>query len=140
MGRGLTDLCGDRREQDKSIAGENDFGWRSGHADMAFNACLYQVHTPRRGEKELQGIQFRMMANRGFVMLNRLIPGNYEIPAWWVELNHAYEQALPHMKVRRLLPGGANAEELLGAAVRATGRAGTLSAKAGRVYKITPAT
>ena len=162
MGCGFSDLGGDKRDQDKSVAGQNDFGWWVGHEDMAFNACMYQLYTPKRSEDELRGIQFRMMANRGFVMLNSLITGNYQIPRWWIELNHTYEQALPHMKVRRLvpdgagvrwldghrqvlwayrdtklpIPSGAKVEELIGPEVRRVSSADTLSAKGGCVYKI----
>ncbi len=163
MACGLSDLCGDKREQDKSVAGQNDFGWWVGHEDMAFNACMYQTYTPKRSEEELRGIQFRMMSNRGFVMLNSLITGNYEIPRWWIALNQAYERALPHMQVRRLLPdgagvrwldgtaqvlwayrnidvpvpGGATVAELVGPEARPMKHAGTLSARGGCVYLIT---
>ena len=47
------------------------------------------------------------MANRGFVMYETLVSENHELPAWWTRLNHTYNQALPHMKYRRLLPDGA---------------------------------
>ncbi len=115
IGCGFADLRGDHFEQDHAVAGQNDFGWWVGEEDMGFNVCMYQVHTRKRSEEEQHGIQFRMMANRGFVMLNSLITGNYEIPGWWVTLNHTYEQALPHMKVRRLLPDGAGVRWLDGA-------------------------
>ena len=145
------------------MAGQNDFGWWVGEEDMAFDVCMYQVHTRKRSEEELRGIQFRMMANRGFVMLNSLITGNYEIPDWWVTLNHTYEQALPHLKTRRLLPDGAGVrwldgntqvlwafrdaalpvangariEELLGQDALPINAVGTLPLQAGKVYRIT---
>lgn len=162
MACGFSDLRGDLFEQDHAVAGQNDFGWWVGAEDMAFNACMYQVHTRKRTEAELRDIQFRMMANRGFVMLQSVITGIYEIPGWWVALNHAYEHALPHMKVRRLLPDGAGVrwldgetqilwiyrdvdlpvapgtqvDELRGADVCPVPHAGTLAAVAGRIYRL----
>jgi hypothetical protein len=122
---------------------------------------MYQVHTRGRNEDELHGIQFRMMANRGFVMLNSLITDSYQIPEWWVTLNHTYEQALPHMKTRRLLPdgagirwldgeteviwayrdadapaAGAEVDELRGSAARPVSHHGTLAMAAGCVYRL----
>ncbi len=165
IGCGFADLRGDKFEQDHSVAGQNDFGWWVGSEDMAFDVCMYQVGTRKRSEEELRGIQFRMMANRGFVMMNSLITGNYEIPGWWVTLNHTYEQALPHMKIRRLLPndGGvrwldgntqilwafrdtaipvpaqAQVCELVGADSRPVPPGATLAARAGRVYRVVSA-
>ena len=40
-------------------------------------------------------------------MYETLVSENHELPAWWVRLNHVYNQALPQMKQRRLLPDGA---------------------------------
>lgn len=159
---GFSDLRGDLFDQDHSIAGQNDFGWWVGEEDMAFNVCMYQVNTRKRTEDELRDIQFRMMANRGFVMLNNLITGNYEIPDWWVTLNHTYEQALSHMKIRRLLPDDAGVrwldgdtqilwafhdtevpvektalvEELLNTTARPVAHGETLATTRGRVYRI----
>jgi hypothetical protein len=165
IGCGFADLRGDKFEQDHSVAGQNDFGWWVGSEDMAFDVCMYQVGTRKRSEEELRGIQFRMMANRGFVMMNSLITGNYEIPGWWVTLNHTYEQALPHMKIRRLLPndGGvrwvdgntqilwtfrdvvipvpaqAQVCELVGSDSRSVPPGAALAARAGRVYRVAAA-
>ncbi|MHB9132636.1 MAG: alpha-amylase family protein [Armatimonadota bacterium] len=159
---GFADLRGDIVEQDHAVAGQNDFGWWVGEEDMAFNVCMYQVYPRKRTEEELRGIQFRMMANRGFVMLNNLITGNYEIPDWWITLNHTYEQALPHMQTRRLLPNGAGVcwlsgdtqivwayrdttiplglaarvEELIGSDARPIAHTGILAASGGHVYRI----
>ncbi len=161
MACGFSDLRGDLFAQDHAVAGQNDFGWWVGNEDLAFNACMYQVHTRGRNEDELHGIQFRMMANRGFVMLNSLITDSYQIPEWWVTLNHTYEQALPHMKTRRLLPdgagirwldgeteviwayrdadapaAGAEVDELRGSAARPVSHHGTLAMAAGCVYRL----
>ena len=73
---------------------------------MAFNLCLC-TGPRKRTASELEQIQFRAMANRGFVMYETLVSDNHELPAWWVKLNHIYNQALPHRKKRRLLPDGA---------------------------------
>jgi hypothetical protein len=162
MACGFSDLRGDLFGQDHSVAGQNDFGWWVGHEDMAFNTCMYQVHTRKRSEEELQGIQFRMMANRGFVMLNSLITGNYQLPEWWMTLNHTYEQALPYMKKRLLLPDGAGVlwlsggtqvlwafrdsdmpvaagtevVELLGTEARPVAHGTTLALRGGCVYRV----
>lgn len=163
MACGFADLRGDLFAQDHAVAGQNDFGWWVGEEDMAFNVSMYQVHARERSEQEQQDIQFRMMANRGYVMLNNLITGNYELPDWWVAFNNTYEQALPHMKIRRLLPDGAGVrwldgdtqilwayrdtevalayntrvEELNGADARLVEHSDMLAAAKGRVYRIT---
>ncbi|MHB9133842.1 MAG: alpha-amylase family protein [Armatimonadota bacterium] len=163
MACGFADLRGDKFEQDKSVAGQNDFGWWVNHEDMGFNVSMYSVYPRNRSEEELRDIQFRMMANRGYVMMQNLITNNCEIPDWWVALNHAYEQALPHMKTRRLLPDNAgvrwldgdrqilwtyrdqelpvdidaHVEELVGEDARTINHLGVLAAKGCGVYRVT---
>ena len=100
---GTADLRGDLMDANKAVAGQNDFGWWVGEEDMAFNMCL--LAGPRkRSSTELEQIQFRARANRANVMYETLVSENHELPAWWTRLNHIYNQALPHMKNRWLLP------------------------------------
>jgi hypothetical protein len=162
MACGFADLRGDIMAQDHAVAGQNDFGWWVGEEDMAFNACMYKVQTRERDDAELHGIQFRLMANRGYAMLDSARTGPYDLPAWWITLNIIYEQVLPHMRVRRLLPDGAGVrwldgdtqvlwafrdtvipiepdvlvEEVIGADTRTVAHAGTLAAAGGRVYRL----
>jgi len=100
---GTADLRGDLMEQDRSVAGQSDFGWWVGEEDMAFGQCLLTTARKRTPE-EMERIQFRMMANLGFVSFDNCVSPEHELPAWWTRLNLVYSQALPHMKRRRLLP------------------------------------
>lgn len=103
---GTADLRGDRMDANKAVAGQNDFGWWVGEEDMAFNQCL-RVAPRKRTPDQLEQIEFRAMANRGFVMYETLVSDNHELPAWWARLNRVYNQALPQMQTRHLLPDGA---------------------------------
>lgn len=100
---GTADLRGDLVGQDRSVAGQNDFGWWVGEEDMAFGQCLLTA-ARKRTAQEMERIQFRMMANRAFVSFDNCVGPEHELPAWWTRLNLVYSQALPHMKRRRLLP------------------------------------
>jgi hypothetical protein len=85
--------------------GQNNFDWWVGHEDMACDihiGCWPQG----RSDEELQRIHFRFMANRGMFIPDNLIGARCRVPDWWRALNFVYERALPHMKTRRLLPGG----------------------------------
>jgi len=103
---GMQDLRGDLLEGQAGVAGQNDFGWWVGHEDMAYDFCAH-VQERKRAPEELERIQFRLMANRGYAMFDDIQTGPVEWPDWFVRLNHTYNQALPHMRVRRMLPEGA---------------------------------
>ena len=108
---GLADLRNDLLGAAGGIVGQNDFGWWVGEEDMAFGIGMH-VAPRKRDPEEIRRIAFRLMANRGLMMADALCDGLYEAPAWVAEMNRAYERALPHMKVRRLLAGGAGVEWL----------------------------
>jgi len=100
---GVADPRGGRLAQDRSFAGQNDFGWWICEEDMAFGVALFpQVRG--RTDEELRQVLFRTMANRGYVCFDNLCGLDHELPDWWVGLNRVYAQALPHMRSRRLLP------------------------------------
>jgi hypothetical protein len=103
---GIADLRGDLLGAREGIVGQNDFGWWVGEEDMAFGVCL-MANDRKRTPQELERILFRLMANRAFAGFDNQYDGRHELPAWWTRLNHIYRRALPHMKTRRLLPGGA---------------------------------
>jgi len=156
---GVTDLRGDLLGVQAGVAGQNDFGWWTGELDMAFGLCMH-AQTRKRPAAEVEDLQFRTMANRGYLMLPTG-PG-YQLSRRLRRLNAIYEQALPHMVVRRLLPRGAGVrwqdgrtqivwayrdatlpipagaavERLTGAATERVACGKTLRAKAGCVYRI----
>jgi hypothetical protein len=158
---GLADLRGDLLDAMGGVVGQNDFGWWIGQEDMAFNVCMC-AHPRKRTAGELEGIQFRLMANRSCLMPDSFTDAMYNVPDWCVRLNAIYEQALPHMKSRRLLPdragvrwqdgaiqvvwairsvdvsipAGATVERLLGDRTERIDREGILNADAGNVYRI----
>lgn len=101
---GIADLQGARMEQDRSVAGQNDFGWWDGHEDMLIGMCP-MVHARGRGALELERISFRAMANRACITWDNQYGLPHRLPGWWSRLNHIYGQAMPHMKRRELLPG-----------------------------------
>jgi len=106
---GLADLQGGRLEQNKAVAGQNDFGWFVGEEDMFFN-CKSGTNPRLREVAELERIQFKTMASRGcLIFMNGVAGPDYQFPAWWVRLNKLYNQALPYMigARRRVLPDGA---------------------------------
>lgn len=104
---GLADLRGDLLGQDKSVAGQNDFGWWVGHEDMAVDLAM-MVSPRKRSDEELQRILFRLMANRGFATFDAMIPHDYAVAPWYTRWMNIYEKALPGMTgQRRVLPDGA---------------------------------
>ena len=103
---GFTDLRGYKMGEDLSVAGQNDFGWWVGEEDMLFNVSMYNIHPCERQDDDLFDIKFKAMANRGFVMLTGLLANDRDMPVRHILLHHSYEQVLPHMRTRRLLPGG----------------------------------
>ncbi len=105
---GLADLRGDLMEQNRSVAGQNDFGWWVGHEDMAWNVTL--CASPRkRTEEELERILFRTLAQRGYVQFEGMVDQMHDLAPWWAKLNAVYNRAVPFMADarRRLLPAGA---------------------------------
>ncbi len=104
---GLADLRGDLLEQDRSVAGQNDYGWWHGEEDMAGNLCL-GVWPRKRSAEDLEHACFRTMAAGGYLMVDGLVDQMYDYPEWSVRLHHLGNQAQPFMTgPRRLLPGGA---------------------------------
>lgn len=104
---GLADLRGDLLEQNRAVAGQNDFGWWVGEEDMLFNCCL-GVGPRKRTTADLERIFFRTLANRGYLMWCGFSGIEHLLPEWCTRLNHVYNQALPHMQGRRrLLPDDA---------------------------------
>lgn len=158
---GMADLRGDLLDAAGGIVGQNDFGWWVGQEDMAFNICMH-LHPRRRDEDEVRMLLFRLLANRGYLMLPH--DALYNIPEWRRQFNLVYEQALPHMRRRRLLPdgagvlwldgdvqvvwacragvlpvpAGARVEELTSAGPRPLAHAGQLPLAPLRVYRIAP--
>ena len=158
---GLADLRGDLLDAQGGVVGQNDFGWWVGQEDMAFNVCMC-AHPRKRSAEETEQIQFRLMANRSYLMPDAFTDSMYNVPEWCVRLNAIYEQALPHMKSRRLLPdragvrwqdgaiqvvwairsvdvpvpAGATVERLLGGSTERIDQDGILNAEAGSVYRI----
>ncbi len=104
---GVADLGGEWMEQNKAVAGQNDFGWWVGEEDMLFNVWQ-DVRARQRGEGELERIQFKAMASRGYVNFSSSYKVDHKLPGWWIRLNTIYNQALPFMidARRRLLPDG----------------------------------
>jgi len=102
---GVADLRGDLMEQNHAVAGQNDFGWWVGEEDMGFSLCL--CCSPRKRTPEaVEQIQFRLMANRAFMLFESYAPGA-ESNATLERLNRLYTQALPDMQHRSLLPNRA---------------------------------
>ena len=100
---GLADLRGDLMERTGWVAGQNDLGWWVGEEDMAFN-CYFGASPRKREVKELQQIQFRLMANRSYIDYG-LYDSRIILPDWWAQNIHLYYQCLPYMMGRRrLLP------------------------------------
>ena len=103
---GVADLRGDLMEQNRAVAGQNDLAWWMGEENMAFN-CYFCTSPRKRRAEELRRIQFRLMANRGFIDYG-LYELRYILPDWWSRHIRLYHQSLPHMMGRRrLLPNGA---------------------------------
>lgn len=152
---GAADLRGDLLGGVSGVVGQNDFAWWADEPDMAFGLCI-GTDMRRRPEEEERRVHFRFMANRGAMMQP------LEMSEWQARLNFTYEQALAHMKVRRLLPDGAGVRwldgdteviwayedvelpvgakagvELLdGRDALPVEHGGTLAAKAGAVYRV----
>jgi hypothetical protein len=102
---GIADLRGTLLGAREGIVGQNDFGWWVGEEDMAFGICL-MVNDRKRTPQELERILFRLMANRAFAGFDNQYDGLYNLPDWWVRLNHIYWQAFPLMNTRRMMPSG----------------------------------
>lgn len=102
---GLADLRGDLLGQNRSVAGQNDYGWWVGEEDMVYNVCMC-VAPRKRSDAELEQAMFRSMANGGYLMLEGCVDASHTLAPWWARLNHLHNQALPLMGgPRRLLPG-----------------------------------
>jgi len=100
---GVADLRGDQLEQNRAVAGQNDFGWWVGEEDMAIDCSLF-VSPRDRTPEELSEFQFRAMANRGYLAFHDLYDVRHILPEWWSRANRVYNLVSPHMKQRNLLP------------------------------------
>lgn len=129
---GMADLRGDLLGQDRSVAGQNDYGWWSDAQDMAGDITFF-LNARKRSEPELERFMFRHMAHRGYLCLENQYGPSHDLFPWWARLNHAYLKAVPHMNHRRLLPDRAGvAWEGAGASVVWTFAEGvTIAPKAG---------
>jgi hypothetical protein len=107
---GLADLRGKRVGQNRTVAGQNDFGWWIGEEDMAYN-CQMNVSPVGRTPLELERLMFRMAANRCYLQLDKIGDKRHRLPDWVVRQNRLYNQALPFMQDRRrVLPDGKGIE------------------------------
>ena len=88
------------------VVGQNDFSWWCGEPDMGYNLNIH-LRPRGRSEEEVRQMLFRALANRGGLILPKLHGGGYQPPGWLGDLYRVYDQVLPHMRRRRLLPGQA---------------------------------
>lgn len=158
---GLADLRGDLLEQNRAVAGQNDWGWWLGEEDMAYGIGM-MVAARKRTEEEMARSLFRVLANRGAICYENQLDGSHTLFPEWARLNHVYNQALPHMRTRRMLPGragtlwtdgavqvvwayrdgelpvdpGATVVRLLGKDAEPVAHDGTLRLAGGSVYRI----
>lgn len=100
---GIADLRGDLMEQNRAVAGQNDFGWWVEHLEMIDGLWL-GCGARKRSPEEMERLLFRAMAAGGYVCYEHEYGIDHQISPWWARLNHVLNQALPHMKVRRVLP------------------------------------
>ncbi|MCX5660072.1 MAG: hypothetical protein NTW19_10165 [Planctomycetota bacterium] len=100
---GVADLRGDLLGQDRSVAGQNDYGWWADAQDMAGDFTMF-LAARKRSEPEMERFMFRHMAHRGYLCLENQFGVEHTLAPWWIRLNHAYLKALPNMERRRLLP------------------------------------
>jgi hypothetical protein len=101
---GVADLRGDLLDQDRAVAGQNDFGWWVDELDMAQGVCL-MVAARQRSPEEMERACFRAMAAGGYICYENQYGDDHQLADWWSRLNLLCLQALPHMGRRRLLPG-----------------------------------
>lgn len=158
---GCCDMRGDMLAASQGVVGQNDFGWFAGDLDMAYNLNL-DVGFRKRTAVEKKRFLFTALANRGGFIMSSLTEAAYTLPSWAVRLFNVYEQVLPGMRHRRLLPQGrgvlwncdegqvlwaykefshvldANSavSEVTGNGIRVLCCSGRLPAKAGKVYRI----
>jgi hypothetical protein len=104
---GLCDLRGDKLEQNKAIAGQNDYAWWLGHEDMTWRLSVNIFGRKRRIE-ELEPSFFRAMASGGYITFEHLNDGSYRQPAWQRRGNHLMraERDFLSTATRRMLPDG----------------------------------
>jgi hypothetical protein len=102
---GVADLRVYRRHTLGGVVGQNDFDWWIGLEDMAMNLCLF-VEPRGRSAEDLRRIQFRAMANLGYMLFANQYDEHFRLPPWWARINHVYNRVLPHMQQRSILPDG----------------------------------
>lgn len=158
---GMADLRGDLMEQNRAVAGQNDFGWWVEHMEM-MDGLSFHCGARKRSAEELEQLLFRSMAAGGYLCYEHEYGIDHKICPWWSRLNHILNQAQPHMKTRRVLPNHAGivwhdgdtrtvwafkdvtldlpaeakAEALEGHATRALKGGGTVTLPAWGVYRI----
>lgn len=103
----LPDLKSGPEEQNRAVAGQNDFGWWCGEEDMA-DGCWFNVINRVRSDAEYARLLFRAIAFRSYLDLPFLDDTRYRLPDWWAELNHLMNRAFEREPIRRrMLPDGA---------------------------------
>lgn len=103
---GMSDPRGDLMEQHHAVAGQNDFGWWVDHLEMTAGLTL-MAGARKRTPEELERLLFRAMASGGYLSYEHEYGLDHKLADWWVRLNRIHNQALPHMKIRRVLPNRA---------------------------------
>lgn len=58
----------------------------------------------KRTAQEMEQYLFQTMAGGGYLCYENEFGIDHRIADWWTRLNHIFNQARPHMKVRRMLP------------------------------------
>ncbi len=108
---GATDNMTEKKRASDAVAGQIDLSWWIGHEDMlAGNILAFQPH-PQRDRQEVEGMLFRILANRSLPLSGDSSFGWGDADKWPAHLaNMAYyyqtfNQVEPFMRHRRLLPG-----------------------------------
>ncbi len=100
---GVTDLRGDLLDATQGVVGQNDFGWWADELDMTYNLAFH-AHLRKRSDAEQGRLLFGMLANRGSILADIFMDDDMRLPEWCRDLYATYEQVLPSMQRRELLP------------------------------------
>lgn len=106
---GVADLRGDLLGQDRSVAGQNDFGWWANELDMAGGLSLF-VAARKRTPEQMEEFLFNAIASGGYICYEHEYSIPHKLADWWVRLNHTFNQVRPQMKSRRLLANRAGVQ------------------------------
>ncbi len=100
---GMVDPRGDYMEQNRAVAGQNDFGWWVGHQEMMDGLSLLCC-ARKRSPEEMERLLFRAIAAGGYMCYEHEYGIDHKIFPWWSRLNHVLNLVQPHMRTRRVLP------------------------------------